>query len=341
MVINQLKSLLRKIKRVYLIIALIIAVIAVFAVSVTAQIKNITITADGKTYTVKSYARTVESVLEQNDIQVGENDEIQPPLDEYTSKNMTITVKRAFDVPFVLGTDSFVLKSVTQPLSSLLEKEGIKVYENDLVDPPLDTVIEEGMSVNITRIFKGDISETEVIPYTKKFVANASLVRGETKVRTKGEDGEKESVYTVTVTNGEETERVLKDERITKEPVKEIIEFGTKYVSGSAKNGVVSNATETFAGVSYIDCKAYSYILTGKTASGMITQPGVVAVDPRVIPLGTRLYIQSLDGKPDYGYAIAADTGGAIKGNIIDLWVSSYAEACANGVRRMRVYILS
>ena len=72
----------------------------------------------------------------------------------------------------------------------------------------------------------------------------------------------------------------------------------------------------------------------------MRTQRGIIAVDPKVIPLGTRVYVQSLDGKPDYGYALAADTGGNIKGNTIDMWVPTYAEAAQNGVRRMRVYIL-
>lgn len=72
---------------------------------------------------------------------------------------------------------------------------------------------------------------------------------------------------------------------------------------------------------------ATCYILKGTTASGLATGPGIVAVDPNVIPLGTRLYI------PGYGKGIAADVGGGIKGRIIDLWYSTYAQ-CAKWGRR-------
>ena len=73
---------------------------------------------------------------------------------------------------------------------------------------------------------------------------------------------------------------------------------------------------------------------SGITASGMVAQRGVVAVDPRVIPLGTRLYI------PGYGDAVAGDTGGAIKGHKIDLCMESYNEAMQFGRRSVTVYIL-
>ncbi len=73
----------------------------------------------------------------------------------------------------------------------------------------------------------------------------------------------------------------------------------------------------------------------GITATGRQAAKGVVAVDPRVIPLGTKLYI------PGYGQAIAADTGGAIKGNKIDLCYNSKSEAFGWGVRSVTVYVLN
>jgi len=78
---------------------------------------------------------------------------------------------------------------------------------------------------------------------------------------------------------------------------------------------------------------ATCYILKGTTASGLPTGPGVVAVDPTVIPLGTRLYI------PGYGKGIAADIGGGIKGKIIDLWYSTYAECAKWGRRTVTITI--
>ena len=71
-----------------------------------------------------------------------------------------------------------------------------------------------------------------------------------------------------------------------------------------------------------------------------IPQIHIVAVDPKVIPLGTKLYIQSLDGTKDYGFAIAEDTGGAIKGNKIDLFFESSEQVYKFGRRKVKVYIL-
>ena len=73
---------------------------------------------------------------------------------------------------------------------------------------------------------------------------------------------------------------------------------------------------------------------TGRTATGMHAAYGIAAVDPTVIPLGTHLYVEG------YGYAIAADTGSAIKGDRIDLCFNTYGEAIQYGRKRVRVYIL-
>ena len=78
---------------------------------------------------------------------------------------------------------------------------------------------------------------------------------------------------------------------------------------------------------------AVAYHLSGKTASGLPVGVGVIAVDPRVIPLGTRVFV------PGYGPAVAADVGSAIKGNIIDLWMSTTAQARAWGRRTVTITI--
>jgi 3D (Asp-Asp-Asp) domain-containing protein len=69
------------------------------------------------------------------------------------------------------------------------------------------------------------------------------------------------------------------------------------------------------------------------TATGVRARHGVVAVDPRVIPLGSRVYI------PGYGVALAADTGGAIKGNKIDIYLDSHSECLQRGRHAETVYI--
>jgi 3D (Asp-Asp-Asp) domain-containing protein/peptidoglycan hydrolase CwlO-like protein len=78
---------------------------------------------------------------------------------------------------------------------------------------------------------------------------------------------------------------------------------------------------------------ATGYTIRGRTATGMPTAPGVVAVDPAVIPLGTKLTI------PGYGVGIAADTGGAVQGNVIDVWFPTAAQALQWGRRTVTITI--
>ena len=83
--------------------------------------------------------------------------------------------------------------------------------------------------------------------------------------------------------------------------------------------------------------RVFSFLIA---ASGRAPAYGVVAVDPKVIPLGTKLYIEAVDGSWVYGYAVAGDTGGAIKGNKIDLFFNTHAECTRFGRRQAKVYVL-
>lgn len=89
----------------------------------------------------------------------------------------------------------------------------------------------------------------------------------------------------------------------------------------------------TAAGGRTLRVKVTAYALPGTTATGIPVGPGIIAVDPRVIPLGTRLYV------PGYGEGLAADTGRAVKGNFIDVWLPTEAEAQAWGVRYLTITI--
>lgn len=99
-----------------------------------------------------------------------------------------------------------------------------------------------------------------------------------------------------------------------------------------------------------ITCEATAYTAAadecwpyadGLTATGVKCQVGVVAVDPKVIPLKSKLYIETADGSFVYGYCTAEDTGGAIKGNKIDLAMDTKADCFQFGRRTVKVYILS
>ncbi len=183
------------------------------------------------------------------------------------------------------------------------------------------------------------------VEHETKMVQNENQFEGYEKVVQDGSDGMKKSVYQEIYVDGELISKNLEEEIVYKEPVDKIIEIGTK------KHLVTSRGGFRYSNELVLTATAYdlSYESTGKnpgdpeygiTASGTKAQPGTVAVDPRVIPLGTKLYVASIDGSPDYGFATAEDTGGAIKGNKIDLFMEDGKDCDNFGRRKVKVYIL-
>jgi 3D (Asp-Asp-Asp) domain-containing protein len=120
---------------------------------------------------------------------------------------------------------------------------------------------------------------------------------------------------------------------VVRKPVPRIVGVGTRPPIGAPdalldKDSMILEATAYYPGP-----RNYGGGVGIRTATGMLAQRGVVAVDPAVIPLGTRVYVEG------YGGAIAADTGGAIRGKRIDLCFNTYEEAIRFGRRPVRVYI--
>lgn len=181
--------------------------------------------------------------------------------------------------------------------------------------------------------------DTKILYNDEKYVDYEQVVQ-------EGSDGMKKSVYQECYVDGRLISRSLEEEIIIKDPVDKIIEVGTKeYVVATSRGGFrFENQLDMIASaydLSYESCgKNPGDPYYGITASGTKAQPGTVAVDPSVIPLGTKLYIASTDGSPDYGFATALDTGGAIKGNRIDLFMEDNTDANNYGIRQVKVYVL-
>lgn len=117
-------------------------------------------------------------------------------------------------------------------------------------------------------------------------------------------------------------------------------EQGTSFTAADPAKDAATRADFVFAapdstgqalGVGQLTVLATGYAIRGRTATGLATSWGVVAVDPSVIPLGTRMTI------PGYGVGVAADTGGAVQGNAIDLWFPTRAQALAWGRRTVTI----
>ncbi len=154
------------------------------------------------------------------------------------------------------------------------------------------------------------IIEEEPIPHTTQHLPNPAMDADTTQITQKGSNGHISRTFAIDWYYDEEVSRTLLSEERT-EPVEEIIEYGTKPRSMETPTGsfAYSRTMKVYATSYDGSCKGCS----GITATGTRVYHGICAVDPRVIPLGTKFFV------PGYGVCTAADTGGAIKGNKIDV----------------------
>ena len=214
--------------------------------------------------------------------------------------------------------------------------------------------LDDEMEIRIDSEFVFYEHISNVTEHETVYQYNSSKPDWQETVLQEGCDGEHKEVYEVIYQDGEETARHLIDV-VDTAPVPTIIEKGTK--ANSANNGDAVSAINTNAdgsGTITLDngqvltfsrtknMKGTAYTTGGKvgtrTASGTQVRVGVVAVDKNVLPLGTKVYVVSNDGKYVYGFATAEDTG--VRGNIIDLYMNTYSECVQFGVRDCTVYIL-
>lgn len=315
---------------------------------------------------IKTRKLTVGDFLEENEIVIKENDIISKKVDDEISDNDVLIIRKGRLVELSADgkTDSVI---VTKPtVGEALAELGIELSEGDKVTPEANEPVTDNMSVVVDRYITEYTVETEAIKFDTKKVYDKSLEKGKTSIIEAGKDGKKEVKYSVLKKNGEVISKEAISETVIENAKTKVIRVGTKK-QASKTAAVVSTATKAEAdnnaaeasGQNTIHGYSYSKKLTvtataydtspeenggySKTAMGLTPGFGIVAVDPKVIPLGTKLYIESPDGGKSwtYGYCIAGDTGGAIKGNRIDLCYNTKRECIKFGRRSATVYILN
>lgn len=315
-------------------ILIVLALVSVLTMGFSTALGNdVELNINGKTKTVFTYEKTVGDFLKKEGIVLKNKDLVSPSLDEEINKDMKITISSPKSYHIKDGNKTIIAEASGYTVADVLENLNIKLNKLDRVSLPLDEIAKEGMEIKIDRVVVENIENKIEIPFETESRENKDMFEGDKNVITKGEVGQKTESLKNTYVNGVlETTEVLKSE-ITKDPVKEVVEVGTKKAA-AAPNG--KNAKRVIV----MQATAYDPSAGSKTAMGTRARVGAVAVDPRVIPLGSKLYIESMDGFASYGYATAEDTGGAIKGNRIDLFYSSNAEANRFGRRNVKVYVL-
>lgn len=254
----------------------------------------------------------------------------------------TILVKPKYYVTVSVDGESIPCYTGDSEVSYILQEAGIAVGAEDIVSPSLTERVTEPTEISITRVTRKRKEQTQAIAYSTEERKTAELYIGESRVSQEGINGVKQNTLEYIYHDGVEISSAIVESKIVSEPVTQITETGTKMIpvtdpttSQMTTANSVSAAAQAVNAKQELSMEATAYSGGGKTASGTNARVGAVAVDPSVIPLGTRLYI------PGYGYATAEDTGGAIKGNKIDLYFDTEAECNAFGRRTITVYVLS
>ncbi|GAA0819932.1 3D domain-containing protein [Clostridium tertium] len=320
--------------------------IAVFAIILSVTFinmrKTVTMEIDGKEETFVTYKGTVKDVLDTNGVEVNPKDKVQPALNSKVSEGDTISIKRAVSVELTVGDKQVKIDTAEDTIEEMLEVEeelknqGIEFNEGlDEITPALNTKITSNLKINLVKVEVKKELAKEAIDFDVVVETDANLDSGLEEVRQDGASGEKEVTYEIVYKNGEEFSRAVKSSKVVAEPVNKVVAQGTRKTFAS-RDGQLLNYK------SVIYCESTAYSGGGVTATGTVPvrDPNgisTIAVDPRVIPLGSLVYVEG------YGRAVAADTGGAIKGNIIDVYVNSEAEAYNNWGRKYNVpvYILA
>lgn len=321
----------------------IICITIILSATLINMRKTVKIVIDGNEKTLVTYKRTVKDVLDSQGIELMPKDKIQPTLNDRVSENDIISIKKAVSVELAVGDKKININTAEDTIEDMLEVEkdelknqGIEFNEGmDEISPALNTTIESDLKISLVKVEVKKEKEIQDINYDVVVEEDSNLDSGLEEIKQDGITGEKEVVYEVVYKNGKQVSKSVKSTKVTKEPVNKIVAQGTRKTIAS-RNGQLLNYK------SVIYCESTAYTGGGVTATGSVpvrNPNGIstIAVDPRVIPLGSLVYVEG------YGQAIAADTGGAINGNIVDVYVNSTDEAINGWGRKynVAVYILA
>ncbi|MFC4076604.1 G5 and 3D domain-containing protein [Salinithrix halophila] len=231
------------------------------------------------------------------------------------------------------------MKTTEPTVGDFLKEQKVKVDKSDQMNATMDQKITNDLAIIIDKVEKRVQKKVEPIDYDTKKKEDPDLPKGEKKVAKKGKKGK--SIYQVIAIYKNGKSMVTDKKLVEKvDPVAEVVMVGSGEAKETAaeKEDTQLSSGSRIAGLKYkktMAAETTGYTATGnKTATGTTPRRGTVAVDPSVIPLGTRLYI------PGYGQAVAEDTGGAVNGNVIDLFFDTREEAIQWGRRNVTAYIL-
>lgn len=249
-------------------------------------------------------------------------------------------------ISLIVKGEEIKISSFKKTVRELLSENEIQYDDDDIITPSLSSELKDYMEIKVVEVTQSQVTEKEDIPYSVKLIDDNDLLKGKTKVTQEGKSGEKEITYNLTYYDGKLVKKALECEKISQEPVDKIVKKGIKEEvvvasrsttsrnSSSSESKTSSTLNSASKNGKHMVVQATAYAGDSITSTGTVPKWGTIAVDPRVIPYGSKVYI------PQFNKTfIAEDCGGAIKGNIIDIFMNSESECYKWGRRTIDIYI--
>ncbi len=281
---------------------------------------------DSRDIEVSTRATDVKGALADCDLKVGEKDYIYPALDHPIKSGDKITFKKAVKTKAMIAGKKQTFWKIPGTIEDNLKYNDISYDKDDILIPKRGTEVGAKTNVGMKELHTVVKEKKETRKAKSVVVLDPSISSGRVQT-TKGHDGKGIYTYKTTYINGKKvkTEKSLK--KWIDKPVDNALRLGT---SLTGHRGTYKVTREFVANTT-----AYYMGENAHGAAGGHCVYGTCAVDPRVIPYGTVLFVEG------YGVAVANDCGGAIKGDKLDLWMHSYNESCQWGRRFVKTYVLS
>ena len=244
------------------------------------------------------------------------------------------------EVTLIVNGEGKQISTFKSDVQDLLVAEGVKYDKNDIVTKDLDEKLNDGMEIEVINVTEEVIKESKSVPFEVNIVEDKDLLKGQTKVEEEGKAGENQLIYKITYHNGKQVEKTFVEEVVSEKPINKIVKKGTKVEEvkmassrGESSRKISSNANSKGKHMSVV---ATAYTGDSITSTGKKPKWGTIAVDPTVIPYGTKVYI------PQFNKTfIAEDCGGAIKGNKIDIFMNDESSVYNWGRKTIDIYIVN
>lgn len=283
--------------------------------ALTGPSSSFTVHEEGLAISYSTTAETVGDALAEAGVTVGPGDIVYPSPETEMSPGVHVFVDHATTVRLTVAGEESVVHSHAATVAGLLEEQGVAIEGADKVRPMLSADLREEMDVSVTTIRRATQYEDQPIPFGTVYTYDASVLAGQQVVKQEGKDGHLRRTHSILRVNGKDVKSAVVSETLTP-PVDRVIAIGTLIPASATEFEIAPGEDVQCSRTLDVWATWYSASTSGGsgiTRTGTGVYKGIIATDPNVIPLGTKMFV------PGYGFGIAADTGGGIKGNKIDL----------------------